>query len=62
VRKISPSSSLLKKQHDRQRNYYSVKRKDGTFDDTIENFLDQKVESPAMAVIRMLANSNEQPK
>jgi hypothetical protein len=45
----------------RQRNYYSVKRKDGTFDDTIEHFLDKEVEAPAMAVIRKLSDSNEQP-
>lgn len=45
----------------RQRNYYSIKRKDGKFDDTIEQFLDEKVESPAMAVIRKLSNSNQQP-
>lgn len=45
----------------RKRNYYSIKRKDGTFDDTIEHFLDREVESPAMAVIRKLSDSNEQP-
>jgi hypothetical protein len=45
----------------RKRNYYSIKRKDGTFDDTIEHFLDREVESPAMVVIRRLSNTNEQP-
>ena len=41
--------------------FYAVTRQDGTFDDTIEQFLDEKVESPAMAVVRKLATSNEQP-
>lgn len=45
----------------RQRNYYSIRRKDGTFDDSVEHFLDQKVESPAMSVIRKLITSTEQP-
>jgi len=41
--------------------FYAVTRQDGTFDDTIEQFLDEKVESPAMAVVRKLATSNKQP-
>jgi Protein of unknown function (DUF4238) len=45
----------------RQRNYYSVRRKDGTFDDTIEHFLDKSVEAPAVAVICKLVNGYQQP-
>ncbi len=44
----------------RQRNYYSFKNKDGKFDDQIERFLDEQVESPAMAVIRKLVQNEEQ--
>jgi hypothetical protein len=39
-----------------QRNYYTIKRADGTFDDTIECFLNDEVESPAIAVVRKLVN------
>ena len=45
----------------RQRNYYAIRPTDGTLDDTVEAFLNDKVESPAIAVVRKLANSNDQP-
>jgi hypothetical protein len=44
----------------RQRNYYAVKKPDGTYDDAIEHLLDEKIESPAVAVIRKLATSSDQ--
>lgn len=44
----------------RQRNYYAVKKQDGSYDDTIEHLLDEKIESPAIAVIRKLGSSNGQ--
>lgn len=45
----------------RQRNYYSVKGKDGKFDDRIETFLDEQVESPAMKVLKDLSEKGDQP-
>lgn len=45
----------------RQRNYYSVKDKDGKYDDRIEKFLDEQVESPAMKVIKDLSERDYQP-
>ena len=38
-----------------QRNYYAVKKEDGTWDDSIEKLLDETVEAPGLPVIQKLA-------
>jgi hypothetical protein len=38
-----------------KQNYYSFRRKDGTLDFTLETQIDQKIEAPAIPVIRMLS-------
>lgn len=39
-----------------QRNYYAVKREDGTWDDSIEKLLGEAVESPGLPAIQKLAS------
>lgn len=39
-----------------QRNYYALKKKDGTWDDSIERLLDETVETPGLPLIRKLAS------
>lgn len=39
-----------------QRNYYALKKKDGTWDDSIENLLGETVEAPGLPVVRKLAS------
>jgi hypothetical protein len=38
-----------------QRDYYALRKKDGTWDDSIENLLGETVESPGLPLIRKLA-------
>lgn len=42
----------------KQRDYYSFKRPDGTWDDTLEHLLDEKVESPGIVVLRKLVSGD----
>src|SRR5215471_16176141 len=53
--------ALVPEKAARQKNYYTVKRQDGKLDDTVEQFLSEEVESPAMKVVRKLADSEAQP-
>jgi hypothetical protein len=41
-----------------QRNYYALKKDDGTWDDSIETLIGQTVESPGLPVIQKLASGN----
>jgi hypothetical protein len=38
----------------KQRDYYSFRRPDGSWDDSLEHLLDEKIESPGIAVLRKL--------
>lgn len=40
----------------KQRNYYTVVRADGSFDDRLEQLLQRNIEDPGLAVVRKLAN------
>ncbi len=42
----------------RERNYYSVRRADGTWDDSLEHDIENKVEVPGLDVIRKLGSGN----
>lgn len=42
----------------RERNYYSVRREDGTWDDSLEHEIEQRVELPGLAVVRKLDAGN----
>jgi hypothetical protein len=41
-----------------QRNYYALKKEDGTWDDSIETLIGQTVEGPGLPVIQKLASGN----
>jgi hypothetical protein len=41
-----------------QKNYYSFKRKDGTWNDAAENFFANKIETPGLAVLKKLVAGN----
>jgi hypothetical protein len=42
----------------KQRDYYSFKRPDGSWDDAIEHLLDTKIESPGIEIIKKLVGGN----
>jgi hypothetical protein len=42
----------------KQRDYYSFKRLDGSWDDTLEHLLDEKIESPGITVLRKLVGGD----
>lgn len=41
-----------------ERNYHSVKREDGTWDDFVEQFIANEIESPGLPVLRRLSNGS----
>lgn len=42
----------------KQRDYYSFKRPDGSWDDMLEHLLDEKIESPGISVLRKLVGGD----
>jgi hypothetical protein len=41
-----------------QKNYYSFKRKDGTWNDGAERFFADKIETPGLAILKKLVNGD----